>query len=37
MPVGWNWMNSMSWHGRPARSAIALPSPVCVWAPVHEK
>src|ERR1700694_4878420 len=27
MPVGWNWMNSMSCSGRPAPSAIAAPSP----------
>ena len=36
-PVGWNWMNSMSWRGSPARDAIAIPSPVHVWAPVQEK
>ena len=26
--VGWNCMNSMSFSGRPARSAIDIPSPV---------
>ncbi len=26
--VGWNCMNSMSFSGTPARSAIAIPSPV---------
>ena len=26
--VGWNWMNSMSATATPARSAIAMPSPV---------
>ncbi len=31
-PVGWNWKNSMSSSGRPARNAIAMPSPVSVWA-----
>ena len=36
-PVGWNCTNSMSWSGSPARSAIALPSPVHVCADVHEK
>ena len=28
MPVGWNWMNSMSMSSAPASSAIARPSPV---------
>ena len=32
MPVGWNCTNSMSCSGRPARSTMALPSPVQVWA-----
>ena len=34
MPVGWNCTNSMSCNGMPARSAIALPSPVQVCAEV---
>ena len=29
-PVGWNWMNSISLSVRPARYAIASPSPVTV-------
>ena len=37
MPVGWNWVNSMSCRGRPARSTMPLPSPVQVWAEVAEK
>ena len=37
MPVGWNCTNSMSWSGSPARSTMALPSPVQVWAEVAEK
>lgn len=36
-PVGWNWINSISWRGRPALEAIAIPSPVHVCAPVQEK
>ena len=36
MPVGWNCSNSMSCRGRPARSTMALPSPVWVWAPVQD-
>ena len=28
MPVGWNWMNSMSISSAPARYASACPSPV---------
>jgi hypothetical protein len=36
MPVGWNWMNSMSSSGRPARSTMPPPSPVQVCAPVQE-
>ncbi len=28
MPVGWNWKNSMSSMGTPARQATATPSPV---------
>ena len=35
--VQWNWTNSMSCRGRPARSTMPLPSPVQVWAEVHEK
>ena len=27
-PVGWNWTNSMSSIGTPARAAMAVPSPV---------
>ena len=30
--VGWNCMNSMSFSGRPSRSAIAMPSPVHAYA-----
>ena len=37
MPVGWNCTNSMSCSGSPARSTMALPSPVQVWAEVAEK
>ena len=37
MPVGWNWTNSMSWLGRPARVTMADPSPVHVWADVQLK
>ena len=33
----WNCTNSMSWSGRPARSTMALPSPVQLWALVHQK
>jgi hypothetical protein len=33
----WNCTNSMSCSGRPARSTMALPSPVQVWAEVAEK
>jgi len=33
----YNWVNSMSSSGIPARNAIALPSPVQVWAAVQEK
>jgi hypothetical protein len=36
MPVGWNWMNSMSCIGRPARSTMPPPSPVQVCAEVQE-
>lgn len=36
-PVGWNWTNSMSSLGSPALAAMAVPSPVQVWAEVHEK
>ena len=32
MPVGWNCMNSMSCSGMPARSAMAMPSPVLMSA-----
>ena len=28
IPVGWNWMNSMSISSAPQRAAIAWPSPV---------
>ena len=37
VPVGWNCTNSMSWLASPARETIAVPSPVHVWAEVHEK
>ena len=30
--VGWNCMNSMSFSGSPARSAIDIPSPVQAYA-----
>ena len=36
MPVGWNWTNSRSWSGSPARVTMALPSPVHVCALVAE-
>lgn len=36
-PVGWNCTNSRSCSGRPARAAMALPSPVHVCALVAEK
>src|SRR3989344_3522852 len=32
MPVGWNCTNSMSCNGMPARSAMAMPSPVLMSA-----
>src|SRR5260221_8863850 len=35
--VGWNWTNSISWSGSPARSTMALPSPVQVCAEVHDR
>jgi hypothetical protein len=37
MPVGWNWTNSMSCKGRPARAIMPLPSPVQVCAEVALK